>query len=171
MKFSWIHKSIALGLIVLSVIGCSIKYSFSGASISPESKTFSVDYFQNLAPLVVPSLSNTFTEALRDRFMRQTKLDYVRDDGDLAFEGQITGYSIEPIAITSNDQASQNRLTITVKVKFTNKQSPEFNFEKEFRQYVDFSSSLDISSIQQSKINEVTDLLIDAIFNESVANW
>lgn len=171
MKFSWIHKSIALGLIVLSMAGCSIKYSFSGASISPESKTFSVDYFQNLAPLVVPSLSNTFTEALRDRFMRQTKLDYVQSDGDLAFEGQIVGYAIEPIAITANDQASQNRLTITVKVKFTNKQSPEFNFEKEFRQYKDFPSSSDITSVQATLIEGVTELLVDAIFNASVANW
>ena len=171
MELKWLYRSIVLALVVGSISACSIKYSFSGASISPESKTFSVDYFQNLAPLVVPSLSNTFTEALRDRFLNQTKLDYVRSNGDLAFEGQIVGYTIEPIAITGNDQASQSRLTITVKVKFTNKQNPEFNFDKEFRQYKDFPSTASISSVQNALIKEVSDLLVDAIFNASVANW
>jgi hypothetical protein len=148
-----------------------MKYSFSGASISPDSKTFSVGYFQNLAPLVVPSLSNTFTEALKDRLLNQTKLDYIRSNGDLSFEGQIIGYSIDPVAITGNDKASQNRLTITVKVKFTNKQNPELNFDKEFKQFKDFPSNVSVVSVQNDLIKDVTNQLIDAIFNASVANW
>lgn len=164
-------RSLAFVVTISLFSSCSPKYSFSGASISPDSKTFSVGYFQNLAPLVVPSLSNSFTEALKDRFLNQTKLDNLRSNGDLSFEGQITGYSIDPVAITGNDRASQNRLTITVKVKFTNKQNPEFNFDKEFKQFKDFPSNVSIISVQNELLKDVTTLLVDAIFNASVANW
>jgi len=171
MKLNRLIRALAFVATVSLFSSCSMKYSLSGASISPDSKTFSVGYFQNLAPLVVPSLSNTFTEALKERFLNQTKLDYVRSNGDLAFEGQIIGYSIDPVAITGNDRASQNRLTITVKVKFTNKQNPEFNFDKEFKQFKDFPSSASVVSVQNELIKDVTTQLIDAIFNASVANW
>ena len=171
MRIKTLVKAVLLVAIASCISSCVPKYSFSGASISPDSKTFSVGYFQNLAPLVVPSLSNTFTEALKDRFLNQTKLDNVRSNGDLSFEGQIVGYSIEPVAITGNDRASQNRLTITVKVKFNNKQNPEFNFDKEFKQFKDFPSSASIASVQNELIKEVTDLLVESIFNASVANW
>ena len=171
MKLSRLIRALAFVATVSLFSSCTMKYSFSGASISPESKTFSVGYFQNLAPLVVPSLSNTFTEALKDRFLNQTKLDYIRSNGDLSFEGQIIGYSIDPVAITGNDKASQNRLTITVKVKFTNKQNPELNFDKEFKQFKDFPSNVSVVSVQNDLIKDVTNQLIDAIFNASVANW
>jgi len=171
MKLNTLIRSLAFVVTISIFSSCSPKYSFSGASISPDSKTFSVGYFQNLAPLVVPSLSNSFTEALKDRFLNQTKLDNVRSNGDLSFEGQIIGYSIDPVAITGNDRASQNRLTITVKVKFTNKQNPEFNFDKEFKQFKDFPSNVSIISGQNELLKDVTTLLVDAIFNASVANW
>jgi hypothetical protein len=171
MKLNTLVRSLAFVVTISLFSSCSPKYSFSGASISPDSKTFSVGYFQNLAPLVVPSLSNSFTEALKDRFLNQTKLDNLRSNGDLSFEGQITGYSIDPVAITGNDRASQNRLTITVKVKFTNKQNPEFNFDKEFKQFKDFPSNVSIISVQNELLKDVTTLLVDAIFNASVANW
>lgn len=171
MNLKKLFRVVALIATVSLFSSCTMKYSFSGASISPESKTFSVGYFQNLAPLVVPSLSNSFTEALKERFINQTKLDYVRSNGDLSFEGHIVGYSIDPVAITGNDRASQNRLTITVKVKFTNKQNPEFNFDKEFKQYKDFPSNVSIASVQNELIKDVTTQLVDAIFNASVANW
>lgn len=171
MRLDTLLKTLVLVFVFSTFSSCSIKYSFSGASISPESKTFSVGYFQNLAPLVVPSLSNTFTEALKERFINQTKLNFVNNNADLSFEGQIVGYSVEPVALTGNDKASQNRLTITVKVKFLNKQNPEFNFDKEFKQYKDFSSTTNLASVQSALNKEITDLLIDAIFNASVANW
>lgn len=171
MKLNRLFRALAFVATVSLFSSCTMKYSFSGASISPDSKTFSVGYFQNLAPLVVPSLSNTFTEALKDRLLNQTKLDYIRSNGDLSFEGQIIGYSIDPVAITGNDKASQNRLTITVKVKFTNKQNPELNFDKEFKQFKDFPSNVSVVSVQNDLIKDVTNQLIDAIFNASVANW
>lgn len=172
MKLKKLIRAFAFVATVSLFSSCTMKYSFSGASISPDSKTFSVGYFQNLASLVVPSLSNSFTEALKERFLNQTRLDYVRSNGDLAFEGQIVGYSIDPVAITGNDRASQNRLTITVRVKFTNKQNPELSFDyKEFKQFKDFPSNVSVASVQNELIKDVTTMLIDAIFNASVANW
>lgn len=95
----------------------------------------------------------------------------VNGNADLMFEGQITGYSIDPVALTGNDKASQNRITITVKIKFTNKQNPEFNFDKEFKQYKDFPSTASITSVQNQLNTEISEMLVDAIFNASVANW
>src|SRR6187551_2164284 len=99
--------------------GCHV-YSFTGASISPDVKTVSIQLFPNRAPIVQPSLSNAFTEKLKDKFVSETNLSLVKDNGDLNFEGAITDYNTQPTAITGNDNASLNRLTITVSVKFTN---------------------------------------------------
>ena len=100
--------------------GCGI-YTFSGASIPAEAKTVSVQYFPNNAQLVNPLLSNALTNALNDMFVNQTTLQSVAQNGDLALEGEITGYSTAPIAITGNQTAAMNRLTVTVNVRFTNK--------------------------------------------------
>ena len=109
---------IFMALAALPMQSCKVKYSFTGASISPEVKTVNVDYFQNLSSLVNPQLSGYLTEELKNRFVSQTSLNVVRADGDLQFSGQITGYTVTPIAIQSNEVAAQNRLKITVKVKF-----------------------------------------------------
>ena len=95
-------------------------YSFTGASISPDVKTFSVDYFNNKSTTVNASLSSVFTEMIKEHFTRQTSLEQIENEGDLSFEGEITSYSIKPIAIQANETARQNRLTIKVKVKFIN---------------------------------------------------
>lgn len=162
---------IFVGLTVSPLSGCKVKYSFTGASISPEIKTVSIDYFQNLAGLVNPALSSKFTEALKDRFITQTGLNVVRENGDLQFSGQITGYAISPIAIQGNETAAQNRLTITVRVKFENTKDKTFNFDKTFTQFDNFNSDQDFSSIEADKVTIIVDKLIDEIFNNSVANW
>ena len=100
-------------------------YSLSGASIPEGAKTFSVAYFPNNAPMVSPSLSSTLVEALKDKFSRQTKLQLVEENGDFAFEGEIVGYTSTTASVSSDDYAILNRLTITVKVKFTNAIVPE----------------------------------------------
>ena len=111
-------------LIIISALAlfasCTMKYSFTGASISPETKTVSVQYFNNIAPIVYPTLSQTLTETLKDKFVSQTSLVVMQRDADMNFEGQITGYTVTPTAIQGDQYASQNRLTITVSVKFTN---------------------------------------------------
>lgn len=149
---------------------CGI-YSFTGASISPEVETVSVAYFPNNAPMVQPTLSNTFTESLKDKFISQTNLDLLNNNGDLHFEGSITGYKVKPIAIQANETAAQNRLTISVKVAFTNAFDEENNFSKSFSRFADYSSTQDLSAVETELIEQIVDELTEDIFNKAVANW
>lgn len=160
-----------LGLLIIPISSCKVKYSFTGASISPDVKTVSVDYFQCLASLANPSLGTTLTTALKDRFITQTSLNVVRESGDLQFSGQITGYSVSPIAIQGNEVAAKNRLTISVHVKFENTKDKTFNFDKTFTQFDDFNGDQDLLSVQSTLEKSIIDKIIDEIFNNSVANW
>lgn len=153
------------------LFGCTVKYSFTGASIAPEVKTFSVKYFQNIAAMVNPMLSSTFTDALTDKFIRQTKLVQVKEDGDFSFEGEITNYTSNPIAVTSNEYASMNRLSITVNVKFVNRANEKMNFTRSFTQYVDYDSSILLQNIEGTIMPEIVEKLVTDIFNASASNW
>ena len=150
--------------------GCGI-YSFSGASIPAEAKTVSVDYFPNYAQLVNPMLSNTVTNALRDAMTSQTTLDLVETGGDLSFEGEITDYSTNPVAITSGQTAAMNRLTITVKVRFSNRFDDSKDFEQTFSRYDDYPSDLDLNAVQESLTTTITEQLVEDIFNKALVNW
>ena len=154
----------------LLLSSCGI-YSFSGASIPAEAKTVSVQYFPNNAQLVNPLLSNTLTNALNDIFVNQTTLQSVAQNGDLALEGEITGYSTSPIAITGNQTAAMNRLTVTVIVRFTNKYDESKSFEQSFSQYQDYPSGQDLSSVQDVLVEEIVNNLCEDIFNKAVVNW
>lgn len=151
--------------------GCKINYSFTGASIPPEAKTVSVQLFQNLASIVNPSLSSYLTEQLKDRFISQTRLGVVNEFGDFAFSGQITQYRIAPIAIQGNEIAAQNRLTITIKVKFVNATDPKMSFDKSFTQYENFGSNENFTTIENTLVNSIVEKLVDDIFNAAAANW
>lgn len=158
-----------LGVVIL-MSSCGV-YSFTGASVPPEAKTVSIMLFPNKAELVQPSLSQTFTNALRDKFSAQTSLSSVPRGGDLHFEGEITGYATEPVAITGEQTAAQIRLKITVNVRYTSKFTPKDNFETSFSRYRDFSSNLDLSSVESEYIAKITEELVEDIFNKAVVNW
>ncbi len=143
----------------------------TGASISPEVKTISIRFFQKTAGLGPASLGQTFTEALKDKFISQTNLSLVERDGDLTFEGSIPGYTIMPLAIQANEIAAQNRLSITVNVKFTNLKDEKQNFETTFTRFADFESTLNIASVEDQLIKEINEQIIDDIFNKAVINW
>lgn len=165
-------RIIAAACIVLAIVcqGCGI-YSFSGASIPAEAKTISVQYFPNHAQLVSPTLSNEFTTALRDAMMNQTPLDMVEDGGDLAFEGEITNYQTTPIAITAGQTAALNRLTITVKVRFSNRLDDTKDFESTFSRYEDYPSDQDLNAVQESLSATIIEALVEDIFNKALVNW
>ncbi len=146
-------------------------YGFSGATIPPEAKTVSVQYFQNQATLAPPTLSQTFTEALRDRLSSQTRLGLVNKNGDLNFEGSITGYSTSPIAIQSTDVAALNRLTITVNVKYTCNFDEKKNFEQSFSRFADYNSSQSLTTVEQELISQINEQLTLDIFNRALNNW
>ncbi len=150
--------------------GCGI-YSFTGASIPAEAKTVSVQHFPNNANLVNPMLSDIITNNLRDRFMNQTSLDEVPDNGDLAIEGEIVDYKTSPTAITGDQVAALNRLTITVNVRFYNRYDESKNFEQKFSQYDDYPSTQDLNVVQEALVNTICDKLCEDIFNKAVVNW
>ena len=164
-------KGSAVILLFFITFSCRFPYSFTGANISPEVKTFSVDYFQNRARLVNPQLSQQFTEGLRDKIQHQTSLKEITDAGDLEFSGQIDGYEVRPVAIQKEDLAAQNRLTISIRVKFINNKDHDQDFDRSFSSYEDFSSSLSLSDIEGSLVPEIIKKLTEDIFNASVANW
>ena len=163
--------SIAVLVLALAWIcqSCGI-YSFSGASIPAEAKTVSVDYFPNHAQLVNPLLSDNLTNALRDAMNSQTTLDLVETGGDLAFEGEIIDYKTSPVAITGQT-AALNRLTITVKVRFTNNIDDSKDFEQTFSRYEDYPSVQELNSVQSSLTAAIIEQLVEDIFNKALVNW
>jgi len=153
------------------VQGCKIYYSFSGASISPEVKTVSVQFFPNRASIVNPTLSQDFTDALKDKIKGQTSLIFENDLGDVNFEGEISDYSTQPLSITGEQRAALNRFTITVKVKFSNAIDPDQDFDSSFSRYRDYDSSKDLSDVEQDLITEILKDLTEDIFNKAFVNW
>jgi hypothetical protein len=176
LKLKIASKSLAVAftmfaaLVMLAVMqGCS--YSFTGASISPSVKTLSVSYLPNNAPLVQPTLSRKLTEAIRDKFTSQSGLSLVSTNGDLNIEGEITGYSTEPMAITGDQQSALQRLKITVNIRYTNKQDPKQDFETTFSRFQDYDARRRLSEVEDDLIDLINDELAQDIFNKALANW
>lgn len=170
--------SVFAGIVVLSVIAtaCKIGYSFTGASISPQVKTVFVDFFANRARVVNPTLSQTFTEKMKDKFVSESGLSMGRDNqGDLEFSGEITGYDVRPLSIQQSGQgkdfASMNRLTVTVKVVFTNNKDHEQDFNTSFSAYYDWESTRSLNDVENAAVDVIVEQLVDDIFSKSVANW
>ncbi len=163
-------KNIILALLVVFTGGCGI-YSFSGTSIKPDVKTLSVYTIENRAQKVNPSLSNTLTMELQDKYRKLTKLEMLNEGGDLEVSGFITSYDITPTAVTSQEVAAQNRLTITVKINFTNNKYPDENFEKSFVAFQDYNSELTLEQVEAQLVDDIVEILVEDIFNATVAQW
>lgn len=161
-----------LSIVLLStVVGCGI-YSFTGTNLHPDVKTVQIDFFPNNATLVEPTLSQKFTLDLQDLFLTQTNLDLVKSGGDLQFEGEITGYKINPMSATAQQTAAQNRLTITVNVRFFNNLNEDDNFERTFSHYYDYGANVQlIGSALDDAFDEINERITQDIFNASVAKW
>ena len=160
----------ALALTALIVHSCGI-YSFSWTSIQPDVKTVTINYFEYKALRVNPSLSNELTEAIKDQFRRLTRLEEVDIEGDLEISGEITGYDVKAMAVTADEVAAQNRLTVNVKIYFTNRKYPEDDFEKSFSAYADYDSSNTLDAMESQLCEEIIEKLVEDIFNATVANW
>lgn len=160
-----------VAFIFLSSFGCKVNYSMTGADIEPDVKTVSVDFFKNNAPLAHPNSGQMITESLKDVLMNQTRLQLVASKGDLQYEGSITGYQVRPVAISGNETASLNRLTISVQVKFTNLKNEKKNFETSFSRFADFESTQELSTIEENLIQQINDQLVQDIFDRSLSNW
>lgn len=157
-------------IILIFTQSCGV-YSFTGGSTG-DAKTIQIDYFPNNAQLVEPRLSQEFTVALQDLFLRQTNLSLVNNNGDLQFEGEITQYRIEPMTATAQQTAAQNRLTIAVKVSFTNKLKEEDNFDQTFSFYYDFDANAQLTGgVLDDAFKVIFERITQDIFNASVAKW
>lgn len=163
--------ALVVAAIMIAAQSCKIQYGFTGANLSAAVKTYTVYYFPNRARLINPTLSQNFTEGLREKLRRQTSLNELSENGDLEFEGQITGYEVRPMSIQKDDLAAKNRLTVTVKLKYTNSKSPEDNFERSFSAYEDYDSNLTISDIEDELSELIITKLTEDIFNATIANW
>jgi hypothetical protein len=162
---------IILAMFALTALNSCGIYSFTGASLSPEIKTFTVKTFTNNASLVVPSLSENITEKLKDKFLREMNLKLVESDGDINFYGTVTDYRTAPSGISSTETAATSRLTITMKVRYENTKEPKNNFDATFSNYADFNSTVDFSAVEDELIEQIVEKLVQDIFNRSVNNW
>ncbi|MBK7818069.1 MAG: LptE family protein [Sphingobacteriaceae bacterium] len=166
-------RSLAVLMIAtfIALSSCKPRISLSGASIPAEAKTVSVAFFTNNSSLAPPSLSQIFTEKLRDVVSQQTNLALMKQNGDLSFEGSIVDYNVAPVAIQASDKAGSNRLTIVVSVKYFNKFDETKNFDQAFSRFADYPSDASLSSKESELMQEINRQLTEDIFNKAFNNW
>lgn len=160
--------------VFMLIAGCktmSINYSFSGVNISPDIQTVTVDYFPNRAPVVQAQLSQLFTDALVDKIQSNTSLELVPAGGDVMFSGEIRDYNTRPTAITGAETAARNRLTIGIRVVYTNNIEPESSFESTFSRYEEYDSSQSLADVEEELIDLIIENILEDIFNKAFVNW
>lgn len=160
-----------LPVVLVSLLAACGIYKFNDTSIAPDVYSISVYNIDNRAMKVNPTLSNTLTVALQDQYRKLTKLEMLEDGGDLEVSGYIASYDVTPTAVTSDEVAAQNRLTITVKITFKNNKHPEEDFEKSFAAFQDFDSTISLDAVEVQLVDEIVEILVEDIFNATVANW
>ena len=165
-------RNLLVCLCLLIATACSISYKFNGASIDyTKVKTIMISDFTNQASYVNPTLAPEFTEELKDIYIRQTRLEQVTSNGDLALEGEVTGYDFTPMAVKEDALASQTRVTITVRVRYMNNTNPDEDFEQSFSAYREFDSNLMVQQVESSLCAEIIEEIVDQVYNATVANW
>jgi len=173
---NWKNKPYFLLLLISCFIGGCRFYSFTGASIPTGTKTFQVNFFENLAgnrpgSIVEPGLDQEFTIALQDLFLNQTNLSIVNKGGDLVYEGEIVEFSVTPMSATSQIKASQNRLTMEINLRYFNKKNEDDDFEKRFSHFYDFAAEQQVYDVRDLALDEIFERITQNIFNETLAKW
>jgi len=161
-------------MIIMSFIlaSCTISYKFNGASIDySKTKSLSIVDFPNTAELVYPPLAQYFTETLRDTYAKQTRLQLLKRGGDMNIEGEIVGYQLTPMAISADSYAAETKLTMTIKVRFSNNKNPEDDFEKSYSAYQTYDSSRMLTDVQDELMKVMVTEITDNIYNDTVAKW
>jgi hypothetical protein len=166
------HKTgIILMLLVMPFVnGCKI-YRFTDASVNPNIKTITITNFPNLAPIQVPSIAPEMVDKLQNKFIRETNLTLVPENGDIEIDGVIVEYLIDPVAITQTETVAQNRLTIGVRIDFKNRLEPDKNFSTTFRELEVYPADLTGSDVDNRIAPIVMDKLVQTIFNKAFVNW
>jgi hypothetical protein len=172
-NFKLVSGKITLLLfLTFSFNSCTISYKFNGSSIDyTKTKTLSIADFPNNAELIYPPLSQYFSEALKDAYTKQTRLQLIKKGGDLNIEGEIVGYQLTPMAISADSYASETKLTLTINVRFSNSKNPEEDFEKKYSAFQTFNSSRMLTDVQDELMQTMVSEITDNIYNDTVAKW
>ncbi|MDB5226414.1 MAG: hypothetical protein JWN78_607 [Bacteroidota bacterium] len=165
-----VTKLIIAILIILLIPACKI-YRFSDASVDPNIKTFNMTQTINIATLQNPNAAPAFTEKLKDKFLRETRMVMISEEGDLQFSATITEYSVDPVSITNIETTSQNRLNISVKIDCVNKKDTKKSFSQTFRDGENFDANAQFSDVENGLINTIFDRLVQQVFNRTFGNW
>lgn len=164
-------RTLLATLVMMICSSCLVSYKFNGASIDyTKTKSITINEFPNYAPLVYTPLTIQLNDAIANKFAQQTRLNIVRTGGDLQLDGEITGYQLAATAIGADNRASENKLTLTVKIHFVNNVTGD-EVENQFSAYRTFSSSSTLNDVQDGLISELVEEVVDQIFNATVANW
>ncbi len=170
-----LYKSLSTVTLLLAFAlltnSCKVSYSFTGADVPAEAKTFSVEYFKVTAALANPTYAQSITERLKSQLQNQTRLLLTKANGDIQYSGTVTRYEVIPVAITANETAGENRLSITVSVSYVNTFDEKKNFEKEFTRFQNFKANDNLSAVETSLIEVINEQLVTDIFNASLGNW
>lgn len=176
MKFSctfaenFLLKRIVLFFCIFCCFSSCGIYNFTGGSTG-NAKTFQVNFFQNRAPLIEPGMDRDFTFYLQDLINNQTNLSLTTTNGDLVYEGEIVNFTIAPMAANAEQRAAQNRLTVTINVRFTNIKESDKDFEKSFSHYYDFPANMQLSAVKATAFEAIFERIGQDIFNASLVNW
>jgi len=168
-KYFGLHFLILL--VFFTITACKVNYSFSGASISTEVKTVTVQFFPNRARLVNPTLSQQFTDALMDKVKGQTSLIFMENGGDVTFEGEITDYKTNYLAVTAQEISAMTRFTIAIRIKYTNNIDEGQDFDRIFTRYKDYDSTLDLSDVEEDLVTSIIEDITEDAFNAAFVNW
>ncbi len=162
-----------LYILLLSILvnACSVSYSLSGVNVAKNIKTFQVDYFPNNASLVVPGINDDFRNMLIDKISQSTNLEEVKTGGDYIYEGEISSYDIQPVALTSEQTAAMNRLSISIKITFTNQKNDKDNYTKTYTYYYDYPANKSRLDIQDDAHQDIFKKILNDIFNDTLAKW
>ncbi len=163
-------KYLIIFFVCITFFGCKVNYSFTGITETPE--TFQVNFFQNNATLVEPGLDINFTNALQDLILNQTSAQLINSGGEVIYEGEITEYRISPMTATADNTAAQNRLTISVNVRYINTKDEEKDFEQRFSFFFDYPANAQLTGIIKAAAHEeIFDRITQDILNASLADW
>lgn len=172
MKTMAFLKYLCIFVVVILLTGCKISYGFTGGSLDySKYSSISIVDFPNNAELVNPTLSQFFTEALKDRYTRSTKLNLLREGGDMHLEGEIVGYQLQAMAISADSYASETKLTLTINVRFTDSKNPEQDFETRYSASQLFDSNRMLSDVEGELMDVLVKEIVDKIYNDTVARW
>lgn len=171
-----ILRRVLKGMFVMFLVGifnsCLVSYTFNGASIDyAKTKSISIADFNNVAELIHPPLAQEFSEKLRDKFTKQTRLQLLKTNGNMHLEGEIVGYELTPMAIAQDSYSAETKLTVTVNVRFTNNANPEDDFEKKYSAFQSFDSNRMLTDVQDELLAIMLEDIIDNIYNDTVAKW